>query len=118
MIANTKPSDLLKGGISTTIMPEDFKNDKELQSDLKILNKNGAGQVAKDFSTTLSNSLTELNDVQRNAEVALETFATGGDIDVHSVMIAAQKASLGMNMAMQLRNKAIQAYQEIYRMSI
>jgi len=115
---NNSTSDLLKGGISTTIMPEDFKNDKELQSDLKILNKNGAGQVAKDFSTTLSNSLTELNDVQRNAEVALETFATRGDIDVHSVMIAAQKASLGMNMAMQLRNKAIQAYQEIYRMSI
>lgn len=111
-------ADILKGGISTTIMPEDFKDDKELQTDLKILNKNGAGQVAKDFSATLSNSLTELNDTQRTAEVALETFATGGDIDVHSVMIAAQKASLSMNMAMQLRNKAIQAYQEIYRMNV
>jgi len=108
----------LNGGVSTTIMPEMVKNDPQLKSDLKILGNEGAGKVANDFKSTLSNSMTELNATQRNAEAAMETFATGGDIDVHSVMIASQKASLSMAMAMQLRNKAIQAYSEIYKMSV
>lgn len=109
---------MLNGGVETTIMPDMLKNDPQLKSDLKILSNDGAGKVANDFKSTLSNSLNDLNSTQRNAENAIETFATGGDIDVHSVMIAAQKASLSMSMAMQLRNKAITAYQEIYKMGV
>jgi len=109
---------MLNGGIETTIMPDMLKNDPQLKSDLKILSNEGAGQVANDFKSTLSKSLNELNSTQRNAENAIETFATGGDIDVHSVMIASQKASISMSMAMQLRNKAISAYQEIYKMGV
>ena len=109
---------MLNGGVETTIMPDMLKSDPQLKNDLKILSNDGAGQVASDFKSTLSNSLNELNATQRNAENAIETFATGGDIDVHSVMIASQKASLSMQMAMQLRNKAMQAYQEVYKMSV
>jgi flagellar hook-basal body complex protein FliE len=108
----------LNGGVERTIMPEKIENDPELKSDLKLLGNDGAGKVANDFKSALSNSLNELNGTQRNAEVALETFATGGDIDVHQVMIAQQKASLGMSMAMQLRNKALQAYNDIYKMGV
>lgn len=109
---------MLKGGIETTIMPDMVKNDPQLKSDLKILSNEGAGKVANDFQSALSNSMNELNTTQRDAENAIETFATGGDIDVHSVMIASQKASLSMSMALQLRNKALQAYQEIYKMGV
>lgn len=109
---------MLKGGIETTIMPDMVKNDPQLKSDLKILSNEGAGKVANDFKSALSNSMNELNTTQRDSETAIETFATGGDIDVHSVMIAAQKASLSMSMALQLRNKALQAYQEIYKMGV
>lgn len=107
----------LNGGVEMTVTP-DIKTDPQLKSDLKILNNQGAGKVADDFKTLLSNSLNDLNTTQRNSEAAIETFATGGDIDVHSVMIAAQKASLSMSMAMQLRNKAIQAYESISKMNI
>ncbi len=114
----TDETAMLNGGVEKTIMPEMIQSDPQLKSDLKILSNEGAGKVANDFKSTLSNSLNELNSTQRNAENAIETFATGGDIDVHSVMIASQKASLSMSMAMQLRNKAIQAYQEIYKMGV
>lgn len=108
----------LQGGVERTILPEKIEQDPQLKSDLKLLGNDGAGKVANDFQTALGNSLKDLNTTQRNAEVALETFATGGDIDVHQVMVSQQKASLSMSMAMQLRNKAIQAYSEIYRMSV
>ncbi len=108
----------LNGSIEKTAIPDMIKTDPQLKKDMQILGTEGAGKVANDFSTALSNSLNDLNSTQRNAEAALETFATGGDIDVHSVMIASQKANLSMQMAMQLRNKAIQAYNEIYKMGI
>lgn len=114
-------ANMLEGGVQVSIPKEQIANDIQLQDDLGKLTINepdGAGGVAKKFSEALSSSMEDLNGLQRNAERAVETFATGGDIDVHSVMIASQKASLSLSLAMQLRNKAVQAYSEIYRMTV
>lgn len=114
-------SNMLEGGVELTIPKDKIANDIQLRDDLGKLNvtsADGAGNVAQNFSEALSSSMNELNGLQRDAERAVETFATGGDIDVHSVMIASQKASLSLSLAMQLRNKAVQAYSEIYRMSV
>lgn len=108
----------LNGGVERTVIPDMMKTDPQLKTDMQSIIGEGAGKVANDFQTALSNSMNNLNTTQRNAEAALETFATGGDIDVHSVMIASQKANLSMQMAMQLRNKAIQAYNEVYKMGL
>lgn len=109
----------LTGGIETNVLPDMMKTDPQLKQDMMAIGgTEGAGKVANDFKTALSNSMNELNQTQRTAEVAMETFATGGDIDVHTVTLAAQKANLSMQMAMQLRNKAIQAYNEVYKMGI
>jgi len=108
----------LSGGVEKIAISDMAESDPQLKIDMQNIIGEGAGKVANDFQTALSNSLTNLNTTQRTAEAALETFATGGDIDVHTVMLEAQKASLGMQMAMQLRNKAIQAYNEVYKMGI
>ena len=108
----------LSGGVEKIAISDMAESDPQLKIDMQNIIGEGAGKVANNFQTALSNSLTNLNTTQRTAEAALETFATGGDIDVHTVMLEAQKASLGMQMAMQLRNKAIQAYNEIYKMGI
>ena len=75
-------------------------------------------KMAHDFGKSLSDSLNGLNDIQRQAESDMETFASGGDISVHDVMISAQKSSLAMQMAIQLRNQVINAYNEFKNMSI
>ncbi len=72
--------------------------------------------TANDFSKALSNGISSLNNKQVEAQKAVETLASGGDISVHDVMIASQKASLNMQMAMQLRNKILTAYNELYQM--
>ena len=48
---------------------------------------------------------------------ALETVA-GADVDIHSVMIDAQKAEITLNLLIQIRNKLVESYQEIMRMQI
>lgn len=114
-------ANMLEGGVSVNIPSDKIESDPQLKEDLGKLtftSNDGAGKVAENFSDALSSSLKELNSLQRGAERAVETFASGGDIDVHSVMIASQKAQLSLSLAMQLRNKAVQAYSEIYRMSV
>ena len=75
-------------------------------------------KTAQDIGNGLRNSLIELNTINKQAETDFETFASGGDISVHDVMISAQKSNLAMSMAIQLRNQAINAYNELKNMSI
>ena len=42
----------------------------------------------------------------------------GGDVELHDVMIAAQKATIALNATMEVRNKVVEAYQEIIRMPV
>ena len=64
------------------------------------------------------NGINELNAINKQSEDDLETFASGGDISVHDVMISAEKSSLAMGMAIQLRNQAVNAYNEFKNMSM
>ena len=75
-------------------------------------------KVAKDIGSGFSKGISDLNAVDKQAEVDFETFASGGDISVHEVMISAQKSSLAMQMAIQLRNQMLNAYNEFKSMQI
>ena len=89
--------------------------------DLKTDSKKTVSPVLKTAHTIgngLLNSLNEVSQINRQAEDDLETFASGGDISVHDVMISAQKSNLAMAMAIQLRNQALNAYNELKNMSI
>ena len=84
----------------------------------KIENLSPTAQMANSIGQGLSNGLSEVSNLGKAAEEAFETFATGGDISVHDVMIASQKSGLAMQMAIQLRNQMLNAYNEFKGMSI
>jgi flagellar hook-basal body complex protein FliE len=69
-----------------------------------------AGPSFKDF---LVDSLHEVNSMQQQANDAVETMATGGEINPAEVLTAVQKADLAFRMMMQIRNKLVQSYDEI-----
>lgn len=70
------------------------------------------------FGESFFDGIKNINQKQVEAENAVETLAAGGDISVHEVMIAAEKANLSMQMGLQLRNKIITAYNELYNVRI
>ena len=74
--------------------------------------------MARDIGRGFSDGVTNLSGVQKEAEDAMETFAAGGDISVHEVMIATQKSTLAMQMAIQLRNQMINAYTEFKNLRV
>jgi flagellar hook-basal body complex protein FliE len=78
----------------------------------------GAAQVGKQFGNFLDQAITRLNDQQAAVDQLNEQFVKGQLSDVHQLMIASAKASLGVAMTVQVRNKVVEAYQEIMRMQI
>jgi len=70
------------------------------------------------FSDALMNAIEQVNNQQVAADVMNAKLASGQAPDLHTVMITSEKASVSMQMAMQIRNKAVEAYQEIMRMQM
>jgi flagellar hook-basal body complex protein FliE len=76
---------------------------------------NGSDQSFKDL---LVDSITQLNQMQHDADKAVETLATGGDVDPAQVLTAVQKADIAFRMMMQIRNKLVSAYDEMKNIRI
>jgi flagellar hook-basal body complex protein FliE len=70
------------------------------------------------FADTLKKALYKVNSLQIKADEAATALATGQAEDVHQVVIALEEAMLAMQLTMQVRNKILEAYQEISRMQI
>lgn len=78
--------------------------------------KKDAGGVS--FSEMFDNALKKLNDSQIKADNLTHGLLTGEIEDIHQVTIAMQEAKLTMQLAVEVRNKVIEAYQEISRMQV
>ena len=67
---------------------------------------------------SFAQGINSVDNARKAADEAKEIFATGGDISVHEVMIAAQKASLSTQMAIQIRNRILNTYTELSQMQL
>ena len=70
------------------------------------------------FANILQDSLKQVNALQNEADQAIESLATGGPATLHDTMLAVEKAELSFKLMMQVRNKIVEAYQEILRMQV
>ena len=72
----------------------------------------------KTFSQYMIDALKETNSLQHKADAMNAALAAGEVDDISQVVIAAQKAELSLQLTMQVRNKALSAYQELMRMQV
>lgn len=70
------------------------------------------------FGDFLQNAINETNTLQLESTQLTEDFLTGKTDDIHSVMIAGEKANLALQFTMQVRNKVVDAYKEIMNMQV
>lgn len=73
-------------------------------------------EAGRSFAATIEESLSKVNEMQEEKSRMIEEFATGKNQNVHELMISLQKAGLAMDMTAAVRNKVMQAYQELMRM--
>ncbi|WP_025785052.1 flagellar hook-basal body complex protein FliE [Sporosarcina sp. D27] len=70
------------------------------------------------FGNFLKDAIQNVNSAQVQSDVMTEKLVRGENVDLHNVMITAQKASVALNATMEIRNKVIEAYQEVMRMPV
>jgi flagellar hook-basal body complex protein FliE len=76
----------------------------------------GSGASPTPFSELLTDAVGQVNQLESQARTAVSGLMTGSGVDVHQAMIATQKASMAFELALAVRNKAVQAYQQVIGM--
>lgn len=72
----------------------------------------------KSFTEILADSIGEVNALHADADQAVRDLSSGKSNDLHTTMIAMQKAEMSMRLLVEVRNKVITAYQEIMRIQV
>ena len=70
------------------------------------------------FGDALGDAVKSIDTLQRQADAQGSALAAGEPVEIHDVMLAYDRASLSMQLAIQVRNKMVEAYQDIMRMQV
>jgi flagellar hook-basal body complex protein FliE len=76
------------------------------------------GTQGTSFGDILKQAIQEVNDAQTGADQEARNLMTGGSTDMHSAILAVQKADVSFQMMMAVRSKLIDAYREVMRMQM
>lgn len=85
------------------------------------IGQTGATAVAKPaagFADMLGKAIGQLQSVSDTANQKVNAMATGQDVELSDVMLSLEAESLSVSLATQVRNKAVEAYQEVFRMQM
>ncbi len=89
-----------------------------LDSMVKPRQNSAVTNLGSKFGEALKNSIAEVNKAQVVADQAAEQVVAGETKNLHEAMIKLEEADISMRLMVQVRNKALEAYQEIMRMSV
>jgi flagellar hook-basal body complex protein FliE len=78
----------------------------------------GAARGERPFGEILQSSIEEVNRLQQAADNAIEELTVGKTKNIHETMIALEKAEVSFKLMLQVRNKILEAYQEVMRMGV
>ena len=71
-----------------------------------------------EFQSVLEGTIQKLEATNNDAADAVQKFMTGENEELHTTVLAAQKAEIAFDLGLQVRNKVVSAYQEIMRMQM
>lgn len=77
----------------------------------------GGANGGSGFGDSLQGAIQQVNQMQADAKLQVEDVLRGNGPDLHGAMLAVEKADLAFQFMMQVRNKIVQAYQEVAQMS-
>src|SRR5438067_8803161 len=99
-------------------MPINIGGLSPLKPTLPSLGSTADKPAGADFGAALKQAVGALGELSGKADASSLALAKGEPVDIHEVMLNTEQASLGFSMALQVRNKLIDAYQEVMRMSV
>ena len=76
------------------------------------------GGDGKTFADTLKDAVGQVNTLQKESDNQMQALATGKTSNIPEVMMSAEKADIALRLMVQVRNKVIEAYQEVMKMQV
>jgi len=93
-------------------------NDQNAEFNIQTPGLEGVSETGKTFGEFLQDSLTKVNSLQQEANVAMEKLASGESQNLHETLLSVEKAEISFKMMNQIRSKVLDAYREIMKMQI
>jgi len=77
-----------------------------------------SGTPGVSFGDIMSSAINQVESAHNSAQESVDKFLSGDGDDLHSTILATQRADLEFQMFMQVRNKVVSAYQEVMKMQL
>ena len=87
-------------------------------NNLNISNTTEEKTNGTSLSNVLSDAISKVNDSEVNANNKIESLIKGEDVEMHEVMLAMQESVLSLQALIEVRNKTVEAYQEISKLQL
>lgn len=111
----SRGNQFINSGVSSD--HQSIKIDSGSLADIQSTTKSKAAP-GETFAETLKSAVNEVNTLQKASDKSMQDLATGRTDNVADVMIAAEKADIALRVMVQVRNKIIDAYNEIMKMQV
>ncbi|RDY28923.1 flagellar hook-basal body complex protein FliE [Romboutsia weinsteinii] len=86
-------------------------------NNINVHNKNEENKNNK-FSEIISGVINNVNNSQVNANNMVNSFIKGEDVSMHNVMLAVEESQISMQLLIEMRNKLVEAYQEVNKVQL
>ena len=91
---------------------------QELTGGMSTRKNSGEESGGPSFGDTLKGAMNSVNTLQKESDTSMQQLATGKADSMHETMIAAEKADIALRLMVQVRNKVIDAYNDIMKMQV
>ncbi len=91
---------------------------RAMQARAEGFQANPVQQPSGEFTTVMKSAIDHVNATQKTAGEMTKAFETGKDVEIADVMVSLQKANIEFQATVQVRNKMVEAYQQIMNMPI
>lgn len=95
-----------------------LKEIRDSRNSIQAPSVTGTSEAGKSFADTLKDAVSNVNQMQQAADVKMQELATGKTQNIHDVMLTSEKADIALKLMVQVRNKIIEAYQEVMKMQV
>ena len=87
-------------------------------NNVSISNKDMNSENSTSFSKVIGDVINNVNDKQIESNSMIDSFIKGEDVTMHDVMLSMQESQMSMQLLIELRNKIVEAYQEINKVQL
>jgi flagellar hook-basal body complex protein FliE len=104
--------------VNIASLSSSFNQVNNTLSSSSAIGNSSENKPAKNFGEVLGQKLDEVNSLQKNVDQLTDNFLAGGPVEIHEMLIAAEKADIALRETIAVRDKVIDAYKQIANMQI